>query len=147
MADKQKKRERYANDTEFREHLKDYERTRYRKQKAVHVRDCSSKLGKLNDFGEKRTVIDDGKRKTILTFSTEEVAEAIEYHPTRVRQWQGAGKFPKPALQVEGSKLCVYTLKQARMIVATMARHQEVNQYLRDDHTETIALLHRAMHL
>lgn len=147
MADTEKKRERYATDVKFREHLKDYERTRYREQKAVNVRDCSSKLGRLNEFGEKRTIIDNGKRKTILSFSTEDIASAIEYHPTRVRQWQGAKKFPKPTLQVEGSKMCVYTLKQARMIVATMARHQEVNQYLRDDHTETITLLHRAMHV
>jgi len=146
MADKTKKRERYQNDTAFREHLKDYERTRYREQHAVNVRDCSSSLKRLTDFGEKRTVIDGSRRKTIVTFSTDEIAEAIEYHPTRVRQWQGAGKFPKPKLQVEASKLCVYTLKQARMIVSTMARHQETNQYLRDDHTETIALLHRAMH-
>lgn len=147
MADKEKKRERYANDTQFREHLKDYERQRYREQHAVNVRDCSTSLQNLTTFGQKRTVIHGDNRRSILTFSTKEVAEAIKYHPTRVRQWQGAGKFPKPKLQVEGSKLFVYTLKQAKMIVATIARHQEVNQYLRDDHTETITLLHRAMSL
>jgi hypothetical protein len=145
MDQKTKKRQRYKEDSEFREHLKGYERTRYRESKAKTVRDCSSSLRNLSSFGTKRRVTTVQNSITSrVTFSTDELARAMQYHPTRVRQWQGDDKFPKPSVPVVSSKLRVYTLEQARALVAIMAVHQKRSQYLRDEDTEVIRHLFAA---
>tara|TARA_R110000803_G_scaffold10632_2_gene32323 strand:- start:1461 stop:1904 length:444 start_codon:yes stop_codon:yes gene_type:complete len=146
MADKLKKKQRYKDDAEYREHLKTYERDRYRETHADTVKDCNDSLHEMQSFGLKRRLrTDDHGHSTQITFSTAQLAAAMLYHPVRVRQWQGAFKFPKPPHKVEGSKLRVYTLKEARLLVAIIATHQKKNQYLRDDHDETIKRLHAAV--
>lgn len=129
---------RYQTDPAYRERIRTRSRERYRQLNSVELRDAGANVGRIAEFASRRKV----GGESIECLDIPEVASAIGYHPDRVRHWICEGKFPKPSMEVSGSKLRVYSVPQAKRLVSIIGNHQNRSQHLRKADSGTIAKLH-----
>lgn len=134
----ERRRQRYANDSEYRKKCITTTRENYRRN--GHMEDdlnCLGNLGVLPTYGLKRKVpgLNTGPR---VTFSVKEIAGAMNRHKAVVNRWIRNELFPPP-------RWGYYTLPQARVIVRAMGELQKETPYYRRDHKELRSTLYAAM--
>ena len=144
-----RRRKRYATDPDYREQQVEKTRGQYRKGRELVVRtSCLDNLSTIMHFGETRTVTVDEKEQRRITFTTEELANALNRNVEVIYRWFRKGMFPDPVVKlvdVDNQHGYVYTLTQTQKLVEVMGNHQGRTPYYRQDHTDTRAALFEAM--
>ncbi len=144
-----RRRKRYATDPDYREQQVEKTREQYRKgRKLVDRPTCLSNLSTILYFGEKRTVTVDEEVRLRITFTTEELANALNRNVEVIYRWFRKNMFPDPVVklvEVDNQHGYVYTLTQVQKLVEVMGNHQGRTPYYRQDHTDTRAALFEAM--
>ena len=136
-----RRRNRYADDPEYRAYIMEDRRTRYRNSRGVNIRDCGKTLSQVQSEAIIRDL--DGYGPT-LCLSTAQLAGLMDYHYITVSRWQNAEIFPRPNLKLARGKHSMFSVRQANLITKIMAEHQKTHQYLyAKDHT-TISRLFTA---
>lgn len=144
-----RRRKRYATDPDYREAQVEKTREQYRKGRKLMARtSCLDNLSTILHFGEKRTVTVDEEVRLRITFTTEELANALNRNVEVIYRWFRKGMFPDPVIklvEVDNQHGYVYTLPQMQKLVEVMGSHQQRTPYYRQDHTDTRAALFEAM--
>ncbi len=134
----ERRRQRYATDSEYRKKCIATTRENYRRNSHMEGDlNCLGNLGVLPSYGSKRKVpgLNTSKR---VTFSVKEMADALNRHRAVVNRWIRNELFPPP-------RWGYYTLPQARVIVRAMGELQKETPYYRRDHKELRGQLYAAM--
>lgn len=153
------RRKRYQTDAAYRDDVRKQVRESYvarRQQQGLEVRegDCRENVELLPDIGEERLVtLTTGEEVDMLTFTTEELAKALDRSQQVLYRWFGADLFPRPVVlakltvteTVDGEEITrgvnnnqpVYTHDEAAALLEVFGQHQENSQYYRKYHTET----------
>lgn len=140
------RRKKYREDAEHRENIRKQVREHYvatRLAQGLEVRDddCRENIGLLSDLGEEREVtLSTGEVVDMLTFTTEELAQAFDRSQQVLYRWVAAGLLPRPAVLAatpSNRNQPVYTHEEAEAFLNLFGQHQETSQYYRKYHTET----------
>jgi len=152
-----RRRDRYANDLEYREHIKEGARMSGRRTspggglQRDRMQICIESLKTVAKAGQERFRIGaDGKvtKRKLRTLTSTEMAPLIGLsHAVMLHKWQRAGKFPRPEVRVIVVKTHaeVYTIPQAKKLIRVMKDHYAIKSYLSDRDTEVISALQEAM--
>lgn len=129
------RRTRYRSEPRYRDKTMKAARNHYRENSAQDVKACAQNLPILETLGTVRRVQLGAQCVHIVSFTIDELAEAIGgYHPVVVRRWISDGMFPEPAFHEQkeipqrGAKAHVYTLNQVRAFVEAFAEQQQHKQ-------------------
>jgi hypothetical protein len=142
-----RRRERYATDREYRNNARKaaretYARTHVRKQGNQSLQN----LGKLEEFGTVRNLRIGSKVIECLSFSTEEIGQALGgYRQPVMAKWQMDGKLPRPIYSAEGlGRLRAYTKEEAEAMIQIIGELQTVkSNYTKNDKRVTLSLFKR----
>jgi hypothetical protein len=141
-----RRRERYHQDTLFREKTIQTVRDKYRKTRAeeglpVRQDDCRSNLDRLRMIGQVRELRVDAQRTVrALTFTVDEFGEALTRNAQVLYRWISADMLPGPVFEARNHRnrwQSVYTVQEVRAMIEVFGSHQEQSQYYRSFHTET----------
>lgn len=143
------RRKRYKDDPEYRQRAIQSTRRSYRgKFGRLDTSTCLDNLGGLGRMGTKRAVDVGGRTTTRITFTTEELAVALNRRVEVVYRWVRKGIFPTPAFRLCGAHNQhdnVYLYQEARAILHVMGEHQRNTSYYRVDHVDTRKRLFNAV--
>ena len=140
----ERRRKQYAEDTGYRERIKEEARTRARASSSP-IRDraaqCRESIAGLSELAQKRKLIDSGNMRATITSSELSVMLGLS-HQMELYKWQRDGRFPRPTHRalVGRTHANVYYLVEARALLQKMAAHYDVKNYLRagDEVTESL---------
>ena len=146
------RRAAYRASPEYREKVLNENRAQYRKRNGGDSKDCRDNLSRLDEIGTVRFLQSGNRRgKKVLTFTNEEMAQAIGYSLVALYRMQGDGRMPKPVTQpmyqegpsnssgAQGKFVtdCVYTEAEAIAVINELGAHQENVMHYRVSHVET----------
>ena len=146
-----RRRDRYAKDPNYRATVKSSNRSQYGKRAGVVPRvSCAESIPQLANFGRVRAIMRGRQKVDCVTFTVQEIAKAMGYHPWVVYRWQGREQFPKPAVLLHGHNKgipgsYVFTHPQATRLLSVLADHQAVKMHFQQTDLDTIARLRAAM--
>jgi hypothetical protein len=141
-----RRRERYRQDAQFRAQTVQKVRDKYRKERedagaAVRQDDCRTNLDRLHLIGQERELHAGGQPAVqALTFTVDELGEALTRNAQVLYRWISSGMFPTPAFKALNARnrwQAVYTEAEARALLGVFGEHQTRSQYYRAFHTET----------
>jgi len=140
-----RRRAKYALDASFRKRVNAQNRAEYKESNGVR-KNAALPISSLSDCGNKRNVVgSDGKTSLRVTLSIAEMAHALGgYHTVVLYRWIRTDRFPAPSTMVEEKGLApyaVYSLEDAKKLVAVMAWHQSQKAYFHARDIETIQRL------
>ena len=145
-----RRNKRYHSDEEYRKKVLAQGRQSYRGSVGASTSREVVSIGKLQYIGESREVTIKGKRRKHITFSVEELAEALgDYNPSVIRRWYQKGQIPKPALEADvvvprkgnttgHQRMYVYVIEEVKAIVSILSEHFSEFLYFRKDHEDTV---------
>lgn len=139
-----RRRKRYVADAIYREKVKNWNRSSYRRRNNSKLRNCRDNLPKLRQFSSIRTVPIGRSRRRVPTLTVPELAKALGgYHPVVLYRWQKEDKFPRPVIPSNDGK--IYTEDQARKLLTIMSEHQDKKLYFQKSDGELIEQLFAVM--
>lgn len=137
-----KRREKYANDVEYRKSVFDANRARYREQHGVSARERDLDPKVASVLSVKRKVRVDGQSKMAACLTNEDLATAMGYHRFVLHRWQRSDRFPRPKHRMDNSsRQGVFLLPEAKELISIMRKHLKRKMYLTSRDTDTIAQL------
>lgn len=151
------RKQRYRSDADYRDKVREAARERAREgSKPDRMKaDCRLNRGSLGSIGLKRAVETAGGPLSLLTFSLEEAAQALNYSPSGMRKMIARGVIPKPVLtakvRVVGEQrertyaLQVYTRGEVMALMSIIGAHYVEVGRLLDTHTDVIQQLRDAI--
>ncbi len=147
------RRNRYADDPDYREKAVQATRDRYRRNVGLKFRRGAKgfDLRRIGRWCERRDVrVGNHVHLARLVMKVRELALIVGRKPDVVRRWIDQDMLPPPIGMVrhdrEGHGMVpVYFLEEAREIVHVMRDHQDETPYFRSDHDVTINDLHVAL--
>lgn len=151
-----KRQQLYAGDPDYRRQVNIQNRQGYRRRNEVQLRNCADHIATVANFGEVRKYWYPvngsrltAKARTEVCLTAEELAEALGgYHKVVLYRWHRTGRFPRPThetVPASGPSQLVYTVGEAKKLLAIMAKHQERSAYLRSTDGKTIKRLFEAV--
>jgi hypothetical protein len=140
-----RRQERYAQDAEYRAKARAQTRETYLREQAklgrvVEWDDCRENLGNLGAFGIVRDVAIQGVQVPMLTFTAEEMSNALKRNIQVLYRWIKTSMFPKAEVMAryKNNRLqAVYTEPEVRALLAVFGEHMASSQYYKTFHTET----------
>ncbi len=136
-----RRRERYAQDAEYRQSVREQVRRSYRVNTDRRIREepsCLTVLPELHTYGDRRSVVfPDGREDELHTFTTDELADVIGRNVQVLYRWRQDGRWPFPTLlcrDVTRIPVFVYSLEEVRAIIEIFGRHQERTPYYHRKH-------------
>lgn len=141
-----RRRERYQKDGSYREKAiqqvrESYRRARLNEGLEVREDDCRKNIGLLPQIGQVREVrIDDERRVRRLTFTLDELAQAMCRNTQVVYRWIMTDMLPAPMFEARNQRnrwQSIYLEDEVLAILNVFGKHQETSQYYRAFHTDT----------
>lgn len=143
------RRQRYANDPDYRDQVMRSTRDRYRRKHGLVARGGVNHfdLRRIGRYCERHDVwVGSQFLESRLVMTIKNLALIIGRKPDVVRRWIDQYMLPPPVGMIRHDRkghgqVPVYFLEEVREIVHTMRDHQAETPYFRQDHTDTIDCL------
>jgi len=133
-----RRREKYQQDTDYKEKLKDVARLNYRKSVSREFMSCSRNLGILGDLATVTLVEDEQGMETRLPIlNIPRTADALDKLYQNVWRWVDKEMLPAPVLHTVTSNQPVYHKAEVEVFIRVLGEHFENFAYYRRDHEST----------
>jgi len=158
----QQRVERYRNDPDYRQSIREYTNKRSHDRLLADngtVRNSKDNLSTLSSFGKTREIAAPffcGEQK--ICFMINEVAQALgDYTPQTVRSWISKGFLPEPlfvaykdiTIYNKGATVKrpvkVYLYEELFPLMYIFAEHQQFSLHLREHHKDVIREIHQCL--